>query len=125
MANKDNLIIPTSKQARENGKKGGIASAKAKRERKALRDTLENLLSMPLQDGNIKDIEDIKSLAELNDCNISVQDAIILKTIRLSLDGNIKALKLIFDLMALMGNDTGTTQTADPLSKAFEELENL
>ena len=30
---RDNLKVPTSEKARENGKKGGLASGKAKRER--------------------------------------------------------------------------------------------
>lgn len=44
MAGKDNLIVPTSEQARENGRKGGLASGEARRNRKMLRDCIDYLL---------------------------------------------------------------------------------
>ena len=40
MANKQNLKVPTSSEARRNGKKGGINSGKARREK---RDLMEQL----------------------------------------------------------------------------------
>lgn len=45
MANKENLRAPSTSEARERGKKGGKASAEARRNRKALRDELLELLS--------------------------------------------------------------------------------
>ena len=45
MANEQNLRVPTSKEARENGRKGGIASGKARAEKKMLKDILEIALS--------------------------------------------------------------------------------
>ena len=44
MAGKDNLIVPTSEQARENGRKGGLASGEARRNQKLLRDCIDYLL---------------------------------------------------------------------------------
>ena len=44
MAGKDNLIVPTSEQARENGRKGGLASGEARRSKKLLRDCIDYLL---------------------------------------------------------------------------------
>ena len=44
MAGKDNLIVPTSEQARENGRKGGLASGEARRNKKLLRDCIDYLL---------------------------------------------------------------------------------
>ena len=49
MAGKDNLRVPTSEEARENGRKGGIASGKARREKKQLRECLEELLDRVYQ----------------------------------------------------------------------------
>ena len=50
----DNLI-PQSKRTKEEqraiAKKGGIASGKARREKKAMRETLVILLSMPMKSG--------------------------------------------------------------------------
>lgn len=44
MAGKDNLIVPTSEQARKNGRKGGLASGEARRNKKLLRDCIDYLL---------------------------------------------------------------------------------
>ena len=44
MANEDNLRVPTSEEARENGRKGGIASGEARRKRKTLKEELLLLL---------------------------------------------------------------------------------
>jgi hypothetical protein len=47
VAGKDNLRTPTTEEARERGKKGGIASAKARAEKKQLKELLELALSQP------------------------------------------------------------------------------
>ena len=45
MANKENLRVPTSSEARRNGKKGGIASGESRHRRKLLRECLDELLA--------------------------------------------------------------------------------
>ena len=51
MANKENLRVPTSIEARRNGKKGGIASGKSRRRRKLLRECLDELLAREYTQG--------------------------------------------------------------------------
>ena len=46
MANEKNLSKPTPQQARERGRKGGIASGKSRRDKKTLRQALELLLEI-------------------------------------------------------------------------------
>ena len=46
MANEKNLSKPTPEQARERGRKGGIASGKSRRDKKTLRQALELLLEI-------------------------------------------------------------------------------
>ena len=48
MANEQNLRIPTSSEARENGKKGGIASGEARRAKKSLREAMQILMDADL-----------------------------------------------------------------------------
>lgn len=48
VANKQNLRVPTSEQARENGRKGGIASAKAKQEAKLIKNIITGILNCEL-----------------------------------------------------------------------------
>lgn len=100
MANSKNLISNserTPSELREQTRKGGIASGKARREKKAMKDTLTDLLSMPLESGKSVDIEDIKNLAALNGKNITVQEAIMLAQIQKALEGDTKAAEYIRD----------------------------
>lgn len=101
MANEENLIPFTSDQSQEeaakNGAKGGIASGKARREKKAMKDTLETLLSMQLKDGRAADIEKIQSVAALKGKNISVQEAIMLAQIQKALKGDTRAAEFVRD----------------------------
>lgn len=100
MANEENLIPNserTPKERKERAKKMGIASGKARREKKAMKDTLAALLSMPLQDGSTPDIEQIQSIAELNGKNITVQEAIMLAQIKKAMKGDTKAAEFVRD----------------------------
>lgn len=101
MANEQNLIPKDSSQSREeakrNGKKGGIASGKARREKKAMKETLEVLLTMPLKDGRVADLETIKSVASIKGKNITVQEAIMLAQIQKAMKGDTKAAEYIRD----------------------------
>lgn len=93
----DNLRVPTSEEARENGAKGGIASGKARRRKKAMRETLEVLLSMSMEDGDTTDIDDIQSYAATMGQNVSVQEAIMLAQIQKALAGDTKAAEFVRD----------------------------
>lgn len=100
MAN-DNNLIPNSertpKERQERAKKMGIASGKARREKKAMKDTLATLLSLPLKDGEAADIENIQSIASLNGKNITVQEAIMLAQIQKAVKGDTKAAEFVRD----------------------------
>ena len=48
MANEQNLRVPTSSEARKNGKKGGIASGEARRAKKSLREAMQILMEADL-----------------------------------------------------------------------------
>lgn len=47
---RDNLIVPSSKQARENGRKGGIASGEARKRMKTFKDMAKIILALPLSE---------------------------------------------------------------------------
>lgn len=94
-------LIPQSERTkaeqRKIATKGGKASGKARREKKAMKDTLATLLSMSLKDGTITDIEKITNVASLKGLNISVQEAIMLAQIQKALKGDTKAAEYIRD----------------------------
>lgn len=48
MPNEQNLRVPTSSEARINGKKGGIASGEARRAKKSLREAMQILMEADL-----------------------------------------------------------------------------
>ena len=101
MANNKENLIPQNKRSKEEqkaiAKKGGIASGKARREKKAMRETLEALLSMPLRNDKAVDIEKIKSLTALNGKNITVQEAIMLAQVQRAIKGDTKAATFLRD----------------------------
>lgn len=120
MAGADNLRVPTSEEAREIGKKGGIASGKARRKRKALNDTLNELFSMPIKDGKAKDIESIKSLASIKGQNITVQEAIVLAQIQKALKGDQRSARLLFEMLS--EQLTGTTVQTESHNALIEAI---
>lgn len=60
--NEDNLRVPTSEEAREIGRKGGIASGKARRERKAFKEALLLALETMTEEGKTIQDKGIESL---------------------------------------------------------------
>ena len=98
MANEENLKpVKTKSEARTRGRNGGIASGKARREKKMFRETLETLLSMPLNDGTNADIEKIKNFASLKKQNISVQEAILIAQIQRAMKGDTRSAEYVRD----------------------------
>lgn len=67
MANDQNLRTPTTKEAREIGRKGGIASGKARKAKADLRLICQNILEMDIKgkDGTIKPGAEAMVLAQL------------------------------------------------------------
>lgn len=97
LKNTENTQFKSGSRAVECGRKGGIASGKAKREKKAMKDTLETLLAMTLNNEQMEDIESIQSVASLEGANITVQEAIMLAQIKRALSGDTKAAEYVRD----------------------------
>ena len=110
MANEENLIPFTSDQSREeavkNGRKGGIASGIARRQNADLRKRLKEIVNMALRDGKI---DDITTLADAKNANLSIADALLVKLVLMALNGNVKAMNT---LMGMLGNDPTEAQEA-------------
>lgn len=87
----------TPEQRSEYGRKGGIASGEAKRRKKAMRERLEILLSLPLKSSKSADLETIKSFAALKGKNITVQDAMMIAQIQKALKGDTTAAAFVRD----------------------------
>jgi len=107
MANEQNLI-PTNRRSksetRELGRKGGINSGKARREKKTFGQIASLLLDLSLREnGDRAEIEVKKSLQGVAGENVSVKVALMLALIKKGLDGDIAA---IDKLICLIGDRT-------------------
>lgn len=89
--------VQTKEEARTRGRNGGIASGKARREKKAMRERLEILLSMPLKSGRSADVDEIKNFAALKGKNITVEDAMLIAQIQKALKGDTTAAAFVRD----------------------------
>ena len=94
---KNEFSMMTPEQRRENGRKGGIASGEAKRKKKAMRETLDVLLAMPMKSGKYADVESVKNFAALKGKNINVQEAMIISMLQRAMKGDVKAAEWIRD----------------------------
>ena len=123
MANAENLI-PNSERSpselRAQTRKGGIASGKARREKKLFRETLETLLSMPMNNGKEMAVDDIKSFAAIKGQNISVQEAILIGQIQKAMKGDTRAAEYVRDTIGQKPQDIVNLEAK--VSDPFEGL---
>ena len=77
--------------------KAGIASGKARREKKAMKDTLATLLAMAWNEGEVADAEEISSIAALQGKNLTVQEVIMLAQIQKAVKGDTRAAEFVRD----------------------------
>lgn len=116
--NDGNLKRPSSDEARELGRRGGVASGIARRRRKALREALDVYISLPVQDK--------RSLNRLLRAGVDEDDAdtqmlIISSLVQRAIDGNVRAAKLIFDLVADESAHALDEREDDPITAALNE----
>lgn len=127
---KNQFSLMTPEERSECGRKGGIASVEARRNKKALKERLEILLEMPINKGKEAHIDDIKNFAALKGKNISVQDAMMIAQIQKALKGDTQAAVFIRDTVGQ--NPTakvdlnGSVDIANPYDElTVEELRSL
>lgn len=77
------LPTPTSEQARERGRKGGIMNGVRAKERKKLKESLEILLN--------------EIITDKKGVKLTVQEAMIKALVKQAIDGNVKAFETIRD----------------------------
>ena len=99
MAKKD--LMPLNKRTKDEQKKitqkGGIASGKARRQKKALRAALKEAVAMQLKDLPPDLQRGIMKAAKLKDRELSVSDAILGSIVRAACGGNSQMMKLLLD----------------------------
>lgn len=87
----------TPEERAECGRLGGIKSGETKRRKKAMKEALEVLLSMPLDNKAVSDLEKVKGFKMLKGKNVTVQDAILIAQVQKALKGDRGAAEYIRD----------------------------
>ena len=114
MANEQNLRVPTSSEARRNGKKGGNASGKARREKKTVQKILNDFLSTAAKDS--PQVSKLAAKMGLQDDG-SIKDLFtIVCTLNTLKDGNLSDLER---LSKLLGEQTEIADTEAQKQAAF------
>lgn len=129
MANEQNLIPFTSDQdreeARKNGKKGGIASGKARREKRKLADAVREMMQSKAPEKYIKKLKQQGGFNCENDADMFAAAAFALGA--KALNGDVAAVKAIMELLGENApNKVEVSGTINPLAGlTTEELKKL
>ena len=124
----DENLIPHSQrsksEARENGKKGGIASGIARRDKRDSRERMKMLLQLPCPDG-----EGGVLRSDITGKPISVGEAIDTALIQKGISGNVKAIQTIYELLDLYNpkkaDITVTTRSVAEIDAEIERLKKM
>ena len=88
--------VKTKEEARERGRNGGIASGKARKQRKAMKEQMEMLLSLPLKDTSIKG--KFKKLG-IDTGDMNNQMALVVALYQKALKGDTSAMNIIREVI--------------------------
>ena len=100
MANEQNLKVPSSEEARELGRKGGIASGKARRKKADLKKAFNTILKADVANENIS-----KQLEALG-FEATNEMALAMVMMQKAMKGNVKAFEQIARLVAIDTKDS-------------------
>ena len=123
----------TPEQRAENGRKGALKAIETKRKRKAMKETLEVLLDMPMKRGKVYTAEEIKSFADLKGKNITIDQAMMICLVQKALKGDLSAIAMVRDTIgekpaekveATVTKNPFDELTADELRKLIAQGEN-
>lgn len=99
------------------GRKGGIKSGQVKRQRKAMKEQMEMLLSLPVKSKDMK--EQLKQFG-IDEDNIDNQMLLLVGLFKASLKGNVQAFNSIQELV-----EKKQDENKDTMNKLDEVLKNI
>lgn len=130
MPNPENITSLTREQLSANGRKGGLKSAKVRRQKMMMAEELKLILALPVN-SKVKNMANklltsdrAKALADFSKRNTTVQTQILLKLTEMSMRGNLKAIELIMELTGEMNQKTVDTSALDRLDNILVNLSN-
>lgn len=119
MAKESNLKPLSTDKAREIGKKGGKKSVESRRKRKALKEQMELLLTLPLTDERAK--KQFESMG-IDADNMDNQMAMVVKTYAQALKGNINAVNVIREIIGERVVEVNVNNNIDDKVKELDRL---
>lgn len=119
MAKESNLKPLSTDKAREIGKKGGKKSVESRRKRKALKEQMELLLTLPLTDERAK--KQFESMG-IDADNMDNQMAMVVKTYAQALKGNINAVNTIREIIGERVVEVNVNNNIDDKVKELDRL---
>lgn len=111
----------TKEQLREAGRKGGLTRSENFKRRKALKETLNVLLDMPVRKGKITDCETVRSFAELKGKNLTVDQALMVVLMQKGLKGDLNAISMIRDTIGEKPSDKVEVKDVTPVILSGED----
>ncbi len=127
MANNNNLIQNknlTPSQRRENARKAGIASAKAKRERKLVKSILSEYLNNPINNAKLKGR--VKNIGLQGECN--KEAFIIAPLLKKATEGDVRAIEYVMKLIGEQPQEevsVSVSDANDPISDLQKQLKKV
>lgn len=122
MANEQNLIPfseRSEREARENGRKGGIASGAARRRKRSLRDAADLFLSLPVSDTQTYNK---MIFAGIEPDDIDYQMAVVVGITVKAAAGDAKAAKVLMEMIG--GSDEDDKRDSKPENNLFDAIQN-
>ena len=95
----------TPEERIEMGRKGGLKKGENFKRRKALKETLEIFLEMPVRKGKVTDCESVRAFAELKGKNVTVDQALMLTLVNKSLHGDLTAMNMLISMIGEKPSD--------------------
>jgi len=128
-------LIPLNQRTKDEQRKiqvkGGKASAKVRQDRKLLREKLAIAMTMPLRDGEVVPIENVKSFEEAKEANLTLEDRMMMQIARRAANGDPQIYQLYRDEMGqkipekviVSGEIDITTASLDDLIKLAHDMQ--
>lgn len=96
--NKDNLIPQAHKLTSEEKRLGGVNSSISRKEKKRALEVARDILSMPVDNGSLTDVDDVSSLKDASEVTLDVLSSILAKLAQKAINGDVKACKMLLTI---------------------------
>ena len=115
----------TPEQRKENASKGGKKAAENKRQRKEMKEMIQDIFSVGMKKGKI--VDEIKSLEDADNKNLTVGQALVIAQIKKAMTGDTRAMEFLRDTMGekpTNKQEITATIVESPLQGILEQLKD-